>query len=171
MSDIYAPAWITTRIAIGPAPRGNEHRAQLAQGGITHVIDCTTTSHEPEWKLIVRPPVEYWHTPTDDDGSDKREWLERWTRHALRILDAHGRNARMLIHCAAGINRSASLAWCVCRALGMPEGQIEQATRKCRPNAVEHGLRYRDEAIDVGVRLHKERMSTTFDGYLLPTTD
>ena len=81
---------------------------------------------------------------TDDDGEPKSpSWFGRIVRFALDAL--RDPDARVYLHCAAGINRGPSAAYVVLRALGHSPGEAFGLIKAARSQA---GIIYADSADD-----------------------
>ena len=129
MGPVTGPAsgpvlsWVgDERLAISAVPRPAA-MAALAEQGVTHVVNC-------------RPRLDVWwtgdlaaeraqcgrdrvaHAPMQDHGLRQRPacWAAA-TGFAARVLDDQPQ-ARMLIHCTAGMHRSVMVAYAVLRLRG-----------------------------------------------------
>ncbi len=141
---IVAPShehcWPHARIALGSGVWTRDDAEYVATVGITHVIDCTSTPDERVYRGL---GVQHFACKTQDDGERKpREWFDRGiaiARSALADPDA-----RVLVHCAAGINRGPSMCLAILRAVvGLSRDDAYAAIKRVRPLAA---MRYRDEA-------------------------
>lgn len=152
-TDVYVPRWVHSRMAIGPAPWRAEDVAAIGAYRVGLVVDCQEADLALLW---TGTGVRYVQAGVPDAGQDLTDWMRRWAPVVLAHLDGD-REARALVHCAAGINRSASLAWCVLRARGVPVGDCERRFRTQAPAAWATGLRYRDDAERAAAGLRRER--------------
>lgn len=123
-----AAAWLTwigdERIAVGVMPTGVTI-GRLAGEGVTHVVNCrasweTFLSQELaiERRLFGRDRVV--RAPMWDTGW--RQHPRRWSaaaRFAARTLDEDPQ-ARVLVHCKAGVHRSVLVAYATLRLRGRP---------------------------------------------------
>jgi protein-tyrosine phosphatase len=114
-------SWITERIALGGGIWNAQNMQDLAQIGITHVVNM-------QLEFDDRPLAEacgvraLWN-PTDDDFLPKPpELLQRGVEFALQALEDP--EAKVYIHCAAGIHRAPMMTLAVLCAL---EWDIEAA--------------------------------------------
>lgn len=124
--------WITDRIAVGSGVDSRDGVCGRAHDGITHVIDCRVSAWAE--RHYRGSGVEFFHNPTHDDGSEQpAEWFHRGINYALGVLAKPG--TKLLIHCAAGINRSPSLTYAVLRALGYDRTAAVAAIETARPVA------------------------------------
>jgi hypothetical protein len=113
--------WVTDRIAVGGGIWVDERMAEVAQAGVTHVIDMQIEFDDTP--LGKRAGVEVLWNPVDDDFQLKgREVFERGVNFALRALEDP--EAKLFVHCAAGVHRAPMMALAVLCATGYP---LEQA--------------------------------------------
>jgi protein-tyrosine phosphatase len=107
--------WVTDRIAVGGGIWNEEKMMEVVQAGVTHIIDM-----QIEWddtRLAGPYGVKVLWNPTDDDFRRKpQELFQRGVDFALRALDDG--DARLLIHCAAGVHRAPMMTLAVLRAMG-----------------------------------------------------
>jgi protein-tyrosine phosphatase len=115
--------WVTDRIAVGGGIWVEERMAEVARAGVTHVIDMQMEFDDT--LLGERVGVEVLWNPVDDDFLPKgRAVFERGVNFALRALAEP--QAKLFIHCAAGIHRAPMMALAVLCAVGY---SVEQAMR------------------------------------------
>jgi protein-tyrosine phosphatase len=115
--------WVTDRIAVGGGIWVKERMAEVARAGVTHVIDMQIEFDDTA--LGKSAGVEVLWNPVDDDFQPKkREVFERGVRFALRALEDP--QAKLFVHCAAGVHRAPMMALAVMCAMGYP---LEQAKR------------------------------------------
>jgi protein-tyrosine phosphatase len=119
--------------AIGP-----DHAAAMARCGATTVV-CLVE----EYELSDRYPqyVEWLHAHRGDDVV----WFPIHDLHApslsaaeLLLADLHtrlGRGEHLLVHCAAGIGRTGTIAACLLIELGMHRDDALALVASCRPMA------------------------------------
>jgi len=106
--------WVTDRIALGGGIWNAKNMAEVAQSGITHVIDMQiefddTPLGEPAGVRVL------WN-PTDDDFLPKPpELLERGVEFAQEALN--DAEAKIYIHCAAGVHRAPMMTLAVLGAM------------------------------------------------------
>jgi protein-tyrosine phosphatase len=107
--------WVTDRIAVGGGIWNVENMAEIAEAGITHMIDMQlefddTPLAEPYGIVVL------WN-PTDDDFTPKPAELFRrgvdFAQEALRDGDA-----KLFIHCAAGVHRAPMMTLALLGATG-----------------------------------------------------
>jgi protein-tyrosine phosphatase len=107
--------WVMPRIAVGGGIWTEEKMIEVVRTGITHIIDMQiefddTPLAEPYGLNVL------WN-PTDDDFRSKPpELFQRGVEFALEALN--DAEARVFIHCAAGVHRAPMMALAVLRALG-----------------------------------------------------
>jgi protein-tyrosine phosphatase len=108
-------SWITDRIAVGGGIWTDEKMREVARAGITHIIDMQI---EFDDTAIAEPyGVRVLWNPTDDDFQLKPpELLQRGVDFAFDALDDS--QAKLYIHCAAGVHRAAMMTLAVLRAMG-----------------------------------------------------
>ncbi len=107
--------WVTDRIALGGGIWNIENMLELAEAGVTHVIDMqiefddTALGHEAGVKVL-------WN-PTDDDFLPKGpKLLERGVEFGLGALEDPG--AKLYIHCAAGVHRAPMMTLALLCSMG-----------------------------------------------------
>ncbi len=136
--------WVTDRIAVGGGIWVEERMAEVARAGVTHVIDMQIEFDDT--LLGERAGVEVLWNPVDDDFRPKgRAVFERGVNFALRALEDP--QAKLLVHCAAGIHRAPMMALAVMGAAGYP---LEQAKRMIQTK------RYVVDFVEVYVRSVEE---------------
>jgi protein-tyrosine phosphatase len=107
--------WVTERIAVGGGIWVDERMAQVAEAGVTHVIDMQLEFDDTP--LGKKAGVEVLWNPVDDDFEPKDAAVfERGVEFALRALKDPG--AKLLVHCAAGVHRAPMMALAVLCATG-----------------------------------------------------
>lgn len=107
--------WLTDRIAVGGGIWSAENMEKVAAQGITHVIDMQIEFDDTP---LGRPlGVEVLWNPTDDDFEPKPAALfQRGVEFAQRALD--GDDAKLFIHCAAGVHRAPMMSLAVLCSMG-----------------------------------------------------
>lgn len=131
--------FVTRRIAVGGDLSANFELArlqlsELAEGGITHIIDLRA-----EWsdELLVHrwePGIAYLHHPIADDGElIPGAWFDVVVEWAHRALEDP--NAKLLVHCHMGVNRAPSAALAILLDAGMGLRPALEAIRTARPVA------------------------------------
>ena len=115
--------WITKRIAVGGGIWVAERMTEVAEAGITHVIDMQIEFDDRP--LGAEAGVEVLWNPVDDDFQPKEpEIFERGVEFALKALEDP--KAKLYVHCAAGVHRAPMMALAVMCAMGHP---LERAKR------------------------------------------
>jgi protein-tyrosine phosphatase len=113
--------WVTDRIAVGGGIWVEERMAEVAAAGVTHVIDMQIEFDDTA--LGKRVGVEVLWNPVDDDFLPKKPRVfERGVSFAIEALEDP--QAKVFIHCAAGIHRAPMMALAVLCATGY---SLEQA--------------------------------------------
>ncbi|MGH9580761.1 MAG: protein-tyrosine phosphatase family protein [Terriglobales bacterium] len=107
--------WVTDRIAGGGAIWNERNMSEVVRVGVTHIIDMQI---EFDDTLLAEPfRVHVLWNPVDDDFQPKPpEVFERGVDFALAALEDP--EARLFIHCAAGIHRAPMMLLAVLRAQG-----------------------------------------------------
>lgn len=124
--------YVTEQIAIGGAI--NElptyYQMQKWLNGITHIICLTRLcEHRLEYFEKAGHNIEILHYYLHDDGKEKP--YRYWATHVEYALDVlKNPTNKLLIHCAAGRNRSTSIAYAVLLALGMPVRKAKKTILK-----------------------------------------
>jgi protein-tyrosine phosphatase len=113
--------WVTDRVALGGGIWNVRNMEELAQAGITHVLNMQIEFDDRPLAEPLGIPV-LWN-PTDDDFSPKSpELLKRGVDFALAALEDP--SARVYIHCAAGVHRAPMMTLAVLCAM---EWEMEAA--------------------------------------------
>jgi protein-tyrosine phosphatase len=107
--------WITSRIALGGGIWNPENMAAVARAGVTHIIDMQI---EFDDTVLAQPhAIEVLWNPTDDDFQLKPpELLQRGVDFATKALA--NPDARVFVHCAAGVHRAAMMTLAILCADG-----------------------------------------------------
>jgi protein tyrosine phosphatase (PTP) superfamily phosphohydrolase (DUF442 family) len=109
--------WITDRIAVGGGIWNDDNMAELVRQGVTHIINMQIEFDDRP--LAVKYPVTVLHNPTDDDFQPKPpELFQAGVEFALEALEDP--EARIYIHCAAGVHRAPMMTLAILRVLGWP---------------------------------------------------
>lgn len=113
--------WVTERISLGGGIWNAKNMAELARNGITHVIDMQIEFDDTP--LTEPYGVEILWNATDDDFLPKPpELFGRGVEFAQRALGDP--EAKLYIHCAAGVHRAPMMTLAVLCAMGW---EIESA--------------------------------------------
>ncbi len=113
--------WVTDRIAVGGGIWNDENMAELARAGVTHVLDMQIEFDDTE--LAQPHGIRVLWNPTDDDFQPKPpELLQRGVEFAVEALNQP--DAKVYIHCAAGVHRAPMMTLAVLCATGW---EMEQA--------------------------------------------
>ncbi len=109
--------WVTDCIAVGGGIWNEEKMIEVVRAGVTHIIDMQIEFDDT--KLAEPYGVEVLWNPTDDDFRPKPpELLQRGVDFALQALEDP--EAKVFIHCAAGVHRAPMMTLAVLRATGWP---------------------------------------------------
>jgi protein-tyrosine phosphatase len=106
--------WVTERVALGGGIWNARNMGDLAQEGVTHVLNMQI---EFDDRPLAEPlGIRVLWNPTDDDFLPKSpELLKRGVDFALEALEDPG--ARIYIHCAAGVHRAPMMTLAILCAL------------------------------------------------------
>jgi protein-tyrosine phosphatase len=122
--------WVTDRIAVGGGIWTDEKMIEVVRAGVTHIIDM-----QVEWddtKLAEPYGVKVLWNPTNDDFQPKPpELLQRGVDFALEALDDP--EAKLFIHCAAGVHRAPMMTLAVLGAMGWPLDDAMELLEGRRP--------------------------------------
>jgi hypothetical protein len=117
--------WLDDRIAVGGGIWKPENMAEVSRAGITHIIDMQIEFDDtPLAKL--HEIVVCWN-PVDDDFEPKPpEVFERGVEFAEKAFEDS--QAKLFIHCAAGVHRAPMMALALLAVKGLEKGKtVEQA--------------------------------------------
>jgi protein-tyrosine phosphatase len=114
-------AWVTERVALGGGIWNARNMEELAQAGVTHVLNMQIEFDDRPLAELYGIRV-LWN-PTDDDFLPKDpELLKRGVDFALEALDEP--ESRLYVHCAAGVHRAPMMTLAVLCAM---EWEMEAA--------------------------------------------
>lgn len=108
--------WITPQIAIGGGFPEAEAERLAREHGVAAVIDLRSETRDDE-EVLKRHGMTLLHLPTDDHCAISPAMLDEGVAFARERLAA---GERLLIHCQAGVGRSALLGLCVLVDQGHP---------------------------------------------------
>jgi protein tyrosine phosphatase (PTP) superfamily phosphohydrolase (DUF442 family) len=124
--------WLTDRIAVGGGIWNVENMAKVAAEGITHVIDMQIEFDDTP--LGRAAGVEVLWNPTDDDFEPKpAELFQCGVDFAQRALELD--EAKVFIHCAAGVHRAPMMALAVLGSMGWSLENAMDLIEEKRPTA------------------------------------
>jgi protein-tyrosine phosphatase len=142
--------WLTDRIAVGGGIWTSDNMAKVARAGITHIIDMQIEFDDTP--LGVDHGIEVLWNPTDDDFESKPAALfQRGVNFAQAALE--GTDAKLFIHCAAGVHRAPMMALAVLGSMGWSLEDAIELIEKRRPVA---------DFADVYVRSVEEFLGSEF---------
>jgi protein-tyrosine phosphatase len=122
--------WITDRIAVGGGIWNELKMIEVAEAGVTHVINMQIEFDDRH--LGVPHGINVLWNPTDDDFQFKPpELLQRGVDFALDALEHP--NTKVFIHCAAGVHRAPMMTLAVLRAVGWELKEAMKLIQKRRP--------------------------------------
>jgi protein-tyrosine phosphatase len=124
--------WLTDRIAVGGGIWTSDNMAQVARAGITHIIDMQIEFDDTP--LAEPHGIEVLWNPTDDDFEAKPTGLfQRGVDFAQATL--RGAEAKLFIHCAAGVHRAPMMAAAVLCSMGSSLEDAMELIARRRPVA------------------------------------
>jgi len=124
--------WITDRIAVGGGIWNAQNMAEIVRAGITHIVDMQIEFDDTP--LAEPYGIKVLWNPTDDDFDFKPpELFERGVSFALAALDDE--EAKLYIHCAAGVHRAPMMALAILAAMGWNFDDALQTIESRRPVA------------------------------------
>jgi protein-tyrosine phosphatase len=107
--------WVTDRIAVGGGIWNDDKMIEVVRAGVTHIIDMQVEFDDT--RLAEPYGVRVLWNPTDDDFLPKpADLFRRGVDFALAALD--DAEARVFIHCAAGVHRAPMMTLALLRAMG-----------------------------------------------------
>ena len=122
--------WVTERIALGGGIWNARNMEELAQIGVTHVLNMQIEFDDRPLAEIHGIGV-LWN-PTDDDFLPKSpELLKRGVDFALEAMDDP--EARLYVHCAAGVHRAPMMTLAVLCAMEWEMGAAMMLIETRRP--------------------------------------
>ena len=107
--------WVTGQIALGGGIWTADNMAVVARAGISHIIDMQIEFDDTP--LAEPHGIEVLWNPVDDDFHPKPpELFKRGVDFALQALE--NEDARVFIHCAAGVHRAPMMTLALLGAMG-----------------------------------------------------
>ncbi len=107
--------WLTDRIAVGGGIWTPDNMAKVARAGVTHIIDMQIEFDDTA--LGAEQGIAVLWNPTDDDFEPKPAALfRRGVEFAQAALE--GPEAKLFIHCAAGVHRAPMMALALLGSMG-----------------------------------------------------
>ena len=124
--------WVTERIAVGGGIWNVTNMLELAESGVTHVVDMQIEFDDTA--LGDEAGVRVLWNPTDDDFLPKPlSLLERGVEFALAALEEP--EAKVYIHCAAGVHRAPMMTLALLCAQGWDIDEAMALIESKRPAA------------------------------------
>lgn len=122
--------WITEQIALGGGIWNARNMEEVAQAGVTHVIDMQV---EFDDRPLAEPHgIEVLWNPTDDDFLPKSaELLKRGVDFAGGALA--NPQSRLYVHCAAGVHRAPMMTLAILGAMDWDLDDAMQMIETKRP--------------------------------------
>ena len=136
--------WVTNRLAVGGGIWTEEKMIEVVRAGVTHIIDMQIEFDDTP--LADPYGIRVLWNPTDDDFRRKpHDLFQRGVEFALEALD--DAEAKVFIHCAAGVHRAPMMTLAVLRVLGF--GLIDAIDMiQSRRNVVDFAEVYVDSVED-----------------------
>lgn len=135
--------WITARLALGGGIWNPQNMAEVARAGVTHIVDMQVEFDDTQ--LAEPHGIDVLWNPTDDDFHPKPpELFQRGVDFVAQALAND--DARVLIHCAAGVHRAAMMMLAVLCAQGW-EPEAAMQTIVARRPVVDFADVYRESVI------------------------
>ncbi|MSO19130.1 MAG: hypothetical protein EXQ56_01495 [Acidobacteria bacterium] len=124
--------FVTEELAVGGFIRNVENMRELAEAGFTHVINMM---HEfDDHTINDGTGIVVLQNGTTDDFLPKPSSLF-WTVVDFTLLALENPNAKIYVHCAAGVHRSPLMVLAIMRALGYERKQAINMITEARPQA------------------------------------
>lgn len=124
--------WVTDRIAVGGGIWNDEKMIEVVRAGVTHIVDMQIEFDDT--KLAEPYGVKVLWNPTDDDFRPKPSaLLQRGVEFALAALE--DADAKVYVHCAAGVHRAPMMTLAILRAMGWPLQDAIESVETQRPVA------------------------------------
>jgi len=152
LRPLALPPDIAGRVWLSPMPgrleRWDSFLAGARQAGLTQVV-CLTPLHEiagtsPDYQRALEDnsfPFGWFHLPMRDFGVAFD--ADGFKAGVAQLADAVRAGEGVLLHCAAGIGRTGTVAACLLKALGVPTADALQRVRRAGSNpqsALQSGL-------------------------------
>jgi len=107
--------WVTGRIAVGGGIWNEDNMAQVADAGVTHILDMQIEFDDT--RLAAPHGITVMWNPIDDDFQPKSaDVFQRGVDFALEALEKEG--AKLFVHCAAGVHRAPMMTLAILCSLG-----------------------------------------------------
>jgi len=145
--------WVTEQVALGGGIWNARNMEEVAQAGVTHILNMQVEFDDRP--LAEAYGVRVLWNPTDDDFLPKSpELLGRGVDFAIGALDDP--QARLYVHCAAGVHRAPMMTLAVLCAIDWDIDQAMKLIETRRPVAdfadvyVESVRRFLDSRAQLG---------------------
>jgi protein-tyrosine phosphatase len=122
--------WVTDRLALGGGIWNEQNMIEVVKHGITHVINMQI---EFDDRHLCEPyDVKVLWNATDDDFQPKSaELLDAGVQFALEAMKQE--NAKVYVHCAAGVHRAPMMTLAILRAMGWKLEDAMETVQSLRP--------------------------------------
>lgn len=125
-------AWVTPRLAVGPAIFTPENMMRLAAKGVTHVLNLETEFDDSKITGTTGI-VAHWLPQPDDLRPKPPQWFEQGVGFVEEALSRDG--SRVYIHCLAGIQRGPMMMLAYLCTTGMEMNDAIHLVASARPEA------------------------------------
>lgn len=122
--------WVTDQIAVGGGIWNEAKMMEVVRAGVTHIINMQI---EFDDKPLAEPyGVEVLWNPIDDDFQPKPpEVFQRGVDFAMKAMEDP--QAKVFIHCAAGVHRAPMMALAILRSMGWSLKEATESIETLRP--------------------------------------
>lgn len=122
--------WVTDQIAVGGGIWNEAKMIEVVRTGVTHIINMQmefddTPLAEPYGVEVL------WNAVDDDFQVKPPEVFQRGVDFALAALQDP--NAKVFIHCAAGVHRAPMMALALLRVMGWSQQEAIESMETLRP--------------------------------------
>jgi protein-tyrosine phosphatase len=124
--------WVTDRIAVGGGIWNADNMSEVAQAGVTHIVDMQAEFDDTSLAEPLGLDV-FWNPVEDDFQPKPFEVFQRAVEFVQEALNQD--ESKVFIHCAAGVHRAPMMTLAVLCSLGWKLGAAMEAISAKRPVA------------------------------------